>query len=76
MTRRSLNTFMNAFTGADFTCYPAASQIPEDFYNLLSVYIDAVFHPLLTENSFCKKLGDMNGQRKEISLTLGSSSMK
>lgn len=31
MTRRSLNTFMNAFTGADFTCYPAASQIPEDF---------------------------------------------
>ncbi|ANH78770.1 insulinase family protein [Candidatus Chlamydia sanziniae] len=52
MTRRSLNTFMNAFTGADFTCYPAASQISEDFYNLLSVYIDAVFHPLLTKNSF------------------------
>ncbi|WP_348663030.1 insulinase family protein [Chlamydia vaughanii] len=55
MTRRSLNTFMNAFTGADFTCYPAASQIPEDFYNLLSVYIDAVFHPLLTENSFLQE---------------------
>ena len=33
MNRRSLNTFMNAFTGADFTCYPAASQIPKDFYN-------------------------------------------
>ncbi|WP_201456303.1 insulinase family protein [Chlamydia sp. 17-3921] len=55
MTRRSLNTFMNAFTGADFTCYPAASQIPEDFYNLLSVYIDAVFHPLLTKNSFLQE---------------------
>ncbi|ESN88946.1 insulinase family metalloproteinase [Chlamydia suis MD56] len=55
MTRRSLNTFMNAFTGADFTCYPAASQIPEDFYHLLSVYIDAVFHPLLTENSFLQE---------------------
>ncbi|VVT43014.1 hypothetical protein BOKEGFJH_00543 [Chlamydia avium] len=55
MTRRSLNTFMNAFTGADFTCYPAASQIPEDFYNLLSVYIDAVFYPLLTENSFLQE---------------------
>ncbi|WP_100934157.1 insulinase family protein [Candidatus Chlamydia corallus] len=52
MTRRSLNTFINAFTGPDFTCYPAASQIPEDFYNLLSVYIDAVFHPLLTKQSF------------------------
>lgn len=55
MTRRSLNTFMNAFTGADFTCYPAASQIPEDFYNLLSVYIDAVFYPLLTRNSFLQE---------------------
>nr|MCH9703478.1 insulinase family protein [Chlamydiota bacterium] len=27
MTRRSLNTYMNALTGADFTCYPAASQV-------------------------------------------------
>ncbi len=62
MTRRSLNTFMNAFTGADFTCYPAASQIPEDFYNLLSVYIDAAFHPLLTENSFFQE-----GWRYELS---------
>lgn len=52
MSRRSLNTFMNAFTGADFTCYPAASQVPEDFYNLLDVYCDAVFHPLLLETSF------------------------
>lgn len=52
MTRRSLNTFMNALTGADFTCYPAASQIPKDFYNLLEVYLDAVFHPKLAELSF------------------------
>ena len=52
MTRRSLNTFMNALTGQDFTCYPAASQVPKDFYNLLEVYIDAVFHPNLAECSF------------------------
>src|SRR3989338_2410365 len=38
MTRRSLNTFMNAFTGQDFTCYPASSQVEKDFYNLLDVY--------------------------------------
>ncbi|MBF5050452.1 Presequence protease 1, chloroplastic/mitochondrial [Candidatus Clavichlamydia salmonicola] len=55
MLRRSLNTFMNAFTGADFTCYPAASQIPEDFYNLLKVYIDSVFHPLLRKESFLQE---------------------
>lgn len=52
MNRRSLNTFMNALTGGDFTCYPAASLVSQDFYNLLEVYLDAVFHPLLTEISF------------------------
>ena len=38
MTRRSLNTFMNAPTGSDFTCYPASSHVEKDFYNLLDVY--------------------------------------
>lgn len=55
MQRRSLNTFMNALTGADFTCYPAASQVSKDFYNLLDVYIDAVFHPNLNELSFMQE---------------------
>ncbi len=55
MNRRSLNTFMNAFTGADFTCYPAASQVEQDFYNLLDVYIDAVFHPEIKELSFLQE---------------------
>jgi presequence protease len=55
MTRRSLNTFMNALTGADFTCYPAASQVEKDFYHLLDVYLDAVFHPLLKKESFLQE---------------------
>ncbi len=55
MTRRSLNTFMNAFTGSDFTCYPAASQVPKDFYNLLEVYLDAVFKPNLKKLSFMQE---------------------
>lgn len=50
MIRRSLNTFMNAFTAADWTAYPFATQNKTDFYNLLSVYLDAAFfanlHPL------------------------------
>lgn len=62
MQRRSLNTFMNALTGADFTCYPAATQVSKDFYNLLSVYIDAVFHPNLNELSFMQE-----GHRLEFS---------
>lgn len=55
MSRRSLNTFMNALTGADFTCYPAATQVEKDFYNLLDVYLDAVFHPKLHRLSFLQE---------------------
>lgn len=62
MTRRSLNTFMNALTGQDFTCYPASSQVEKDFYNLLEVYIDAIFHPELKELSFLQE-----GHRLEFS---------
>lgn len=61
MARRSLNTFMNAMTGADFTCYPAASQVEKDFYNLLEVYLDAVFYPELKEMSFLQE-----GHRLEL----------
>lgn len=55
MTRRSLNTYMNALTGQDFTCYPASSQIEKDFYNLLAVYLDAVFYPDLKPLSFAQE---------------------
>src|SRR5579872_2097979 len=55
MTRRSLNTFMNALTGSDFTCYPASSQVEKDFYNLLEVYLDAVFFPELKRMSFLQE---------------------
>ncbi len=55
MTRRSLNTFMNALTGADLTCYPASSQVEQDFYNLLEVYLDAAFFPLIKELSFAQE---------------------
>jgi len=41
----SLQTFLNAFTYPDRTCYVVASQNLKDFYNLINVYTDAVFHP-------------------------------
>ncbi len=55
MTRRSLNTFMNAFTAADWTAYPFASRNRKDFDNLLQVYLDAVFHPSLNELDFAQE---------------------
>ena len=48
LIKGSLNTFLNAFTYPDKTCYPVASQNVQDFYNLIDVYLDAVFFPLLS----------------------------
>ncbi|MFM8321797.1 MAG: insulinase family protein [Chloroflexota bacterium] len=47
LLKGSLQTFVNAFTFPDRTCYPLASQNLKDFYNLIDVYIDAVFYPLI-----------------------------
>ncbi len=55
MTRRSLNTFMNAFTSSDWTAYPFASANKKDFNNLLDVYLDAVFFARLDELDFAQE---------------------
>ena len=52
MLRRSLNTFMNAFTSSDCTAYPFATQNRKDFDNLLRVYLDSVFFPILDPLDF------------------------
>jgi Zn-dependent M16 (insulinase) family peptidase len=52
MTRRSLATFMNALTSSDSTTYPFSTRNPKDYMNLLLVYLDAAFFPLLEEDSF------------------------
>ena len=55
MIRRSLNTFMNAFTASDWTAYPFASKNRKDFDNLLSVYLDAVFFSKLDPLDFAQE---------------------
>lgn len=52
LLKGSLQTFLNAFTYPDKTCYPVASQNHQDFYNLIDVYLDAVFYPRLTRHIF------------------------
>lgn len=47
LLKGSLNTFLNAMTYPDKTVYPVASRNDKDFFNLMSVYLDAVFHPAL-----------------------------
>ncbi|MDX1351504.1 MAG: insulinase family protein [Thiomicrorhabdus sp.] len=55
MIRRSLNTFMNAFTSSDWTAYPFATENRKDFQNLLQVYLDAVFFPNLDALDFAQE---------------------
>lgn len=55
MIKRSLNTFMNAFTAADWTAYPFATQNRQDYFNLLSVYLDATFFPNLNPLDFAQE---------------------
>lgn len=49
LMKASLNTFLNALTFPDKTLYPLSSRNEQDFFNLLQVYLDAVFHPLLLQ---------------------------
>ncbi len=58
VSKGSLNTFLNAYTYPDRTLYPVASCNDKDFQNLMSVYLDAVFHPnVLKEEKIFKQEG-------------------
>ncbi|ABU56817.1 insulinase family protein [Roseiflexus castenholzii] len=48
LLKGSLKTFLNAMTYSDKTVYPVASTNTKDFYNLVDVYLDAVFHPRIS----------------------------
>lgn len=55
MLKRSLNTYMNAYTAPDHTSYPFSTQNVKDYYNLLSVYLDATFFPKLEPFDFMQE---------------------
>ena len=55
MIKRSLNTFMNAMTAADWTAYPYATQNKNDYFNLLEVYLDAAFFPNIHPLDFAQE---------------------
>ena len=55
LAQGSLQTFLNAWTFPDKTVYPASSTNEKDYFNLMSVYADAVFRPLLSEWTFMQE---------------------
>jgi hypothetical protein len=71
LMKGSLSTFLNAFTFPDMTCYPVASQNLQDFYNLIDVYLDAVFFPRIARETF-----EQEGWHYEMESTLEPLSYK
>lgn len=52
MNKGGLMTFLNAMTGSDITYYPFATRNLKEYYNLMDVYCDVVFNPLLESETF------------------------
>ena len=60
MLSRSFSNYMNALTGDDLTMYPFSTTVHKDYYNLMNVYLDSVFNPILKKSNFlqeCWRLG-------------------
>ena len=73
MLRRSLSTFMNAMTAADYTCYPFSTMNSTDYFNLLGVYLDAAFFPKLSYEDFLQEghrfeFGTMEDSKSTLAL--------
>jgi len=71
LLRTSQATYLNASTFPAITVYPVSSKIEKDFFNLMDVYLDSVFNPLLTKNIF-KREGYAylyNSESKKVELT-------
>lgn len=45
-------TFLNAMTGSDTTFYPFATRNLQEYFNIMDVYCDVVFQPLLLPATF------------------------
>jgi hypothetical protein len=69
LAKGSLNTFLNAFTSPDKTIYPVASQNLQDFYNLIDVYLDSVFYPLIPEHTLQQEGWHYEIENSEAPLT-------
>ena len=52
VNKGGLTTFLNAMTGSDITYYPFATRNLKEYFNIMDVYCDVVFNPLLTEKTF------------------------
>lgn len=66
LMKGTLNTFLNAFTYPDRTVYPVASYHEKDLLNLMEVYLDAVFAPLLSKYSFFQEAWHIDPKTERV----------
>ena len=52
INKGGLMTFLNAMTGSDVTYYPFATRNLKEYFNIMDVYCDVVFNPLLSRATF------------------------
>ena len=55
LNKGGLTTFLNAMTGADVTYYPFATRNLKEYFNIMDVYCDVIFNPLLDRNTFLQE---------------------
>jgi len=71
LLKSSMQTFLNAMTFDDKTLYPVASTNEQDLFNLMDVYLDAVFHPNIFEK---RQIFEQEGWHYELVANEASSS--
>ncbi len=52
INKGGLTTYLNALTGSDITYYPFATRNIKEYFNIMDVYCDVVFHPQLLKTTF------------------------
>lgn len=69
MLKNSMQTFLNALTFQGKTIYPCASCNEKDFINLMKVYLDAVFKPLLSHDTFMREGWHLEPQGDKVAVS-------
>lgn len=68
INKGGLTTFLNAMTGGDTTYYPFATRNLKEYYNIMDVYCDVVFNPLLERSTFEQEGWHFHQETKESKL--------
>ncbi len=70
INKGGITTFLNAMTGADITYYPFATRNMKEYFDIMDVYCDVVFHPLLARKTFEQEGWHYHQEAEELPLQI------